>query len=72
MCILRPLFKLNYDYPSLKVDIEMQLINLHIGNSIIWVVNYYNPCKQLEENDMNLLLHHVKDPTKLIIVLKNL
>ena len=46
----------------------MQLINLHIGNSTISIVNYFNPCKQLEEKDMNSLLHHVKDPTKLIIV----
>ena len=59
---------LNYDYPSLDTNCEIQLINVHVDNSIYSVINYYNPCKKLEEDDMKLLLHQVKDTTKLLIV----
>ena len=36
----------HYDYPTLCVDIEMQLINIHMHDMTIAVVNNYNPCKK--------------------------
>ena len=59
---------INYEYVEIETDIEMQLVNIHYGDTHLAVVNYYNPCNDITNDILDTLVKHVKNIEKLLIV----
>ena len=59
---------LNFDNIYDKFTSETQMVDIILGKLTITIVNYYNPCKQISDVEIDSLINKVNDKTKTIIV----
>lgn len=59
---------IQYADPLFKSDLELQTIDLYFANSTVRIINFYNPCKQLNNDIMEELKRSIQEQNKYIIV----
>ena len=47
---------------------ETQAVDIILGDFTFTIVNYYNPCKEITDVEIESLVNNVKDKTKILIV----
>lgn len=58
---------IHYEYPINDKEIEMQLTKIHFAGSVISIVNFYNPCKRLDECSLNKIIEGIPNDIFLIV-----
>lgn len=58
---------INYEYPIHDKEFEMQHMKIHVSGSKISVVNFYNPCKKLNDSILNRLTNKIEHNQFLIV-----
>jgi len=59
--------KTNYDNYSVDDELELQKVCIHLGKQKINIINFYNPCKKLEESTLEKILSYSNSQNYILV-----
>ena len=59
MCYIYIHETINYDSYTTDNDLELQSVCLYIGNKKLTLINFYNPCKKLNDDSTERIFSYI-------------